>query len=79
MSLVLESNKNIENLIRKTNYVELYKNSRSIAIPGTKQDGFLSIFRNSLSPGKVVSEVHPAINTLYKRFKFTAGWNPEKK
>lgn len=41
-------------------------------VPGSKQDGFSSIYRNSISPNGLVAQVHPDLNTAFTIFEKAA-------
>lgn len=65
-SLFSESGKDIIDSIKAKLPLDRQLTGYAVPVPGTKETGFSSIYRNKSSPGKLISVPHPAVAT-YKQ------------
>lgn len=70
MSLIEESSERIYELIRETVPLAPLLLSKAIALPNSEEKGFSPIYRSAYSPDKLITKMHPSLDTLYALFEF---------
>lgn len=70
MSLIEESSERIYELIRETVPLPPLLLSKAIALPNSEEKGYSPIYRSAYSPDKLITKMHPSLDTLYALFEF---------
>ncbi|KAG9287118.1 hypothetical protein G9A89_001012 [Geosiphon pyriformis] len=54
-------------------------NKQTVILPGSKQPGQTGIYRNALSPDKLIKKWHPEISTMYENFQYALKKRPDNR
>lgn len=78
MSLFTESPQAILDFIQSKFPVDVHSVKDAVALPGSKQPGFSSIYRNISLPEKLITTPHPSLTTLYNLFDLSKKVYPDR-
>ncbi|KAG5421419.1 hypothetical protein I9W82_000509 [Candida metapsilosis] len=78
MSLIQESPERIFESLKEQLPLKASLIAKAVPVPGTEEKGYSPIYRNQYSPDKLITRLHPTLDTLYALFEFGYKFNEHR-